>query len=146
MIVGGRSSNHVAEDYEFACEDCMSEAIDSDPHVIYRTAPSFDSDDVSTANYDHGGRVDWDTDDEECEAMFAVDSSLDEVMKRVLRQSIADTPRAQSTNDKTISCDLSWQSLELIDLTMTPSVSQGKNRDGPSGSIPLIDLSQSPDS
>lgn len=145
MTFGGTSCNHVAEDNEFAFEGYMSEDDGSDLQVICRMVPSFDSDDVSSASYYHGGRVDWDSDDLECAAMSAVDSSLDEVPKGVLRQSIADTPRVQSANDKVMSYDLSGKSPEFIDLTMTPLVSQRKNRNGPSGSIPLIDLSQSPD-
>jgi hypothetical protein len=126
-----------------AREGPMSEDVTSDSHLFYRTAPSFDSDDVSGVDYDHGGCFDWDSDDEKCQTMSA-DSSLNEVTKGVLHQSIADTPRG--TENKPMGCDSSArQSPELIDLTATPLLLHRKNSHGPSGSIPLIDLSQSHD-
>jgi hypothetical protein len=140
---GQTSSNHVTKENKFAREGSMSEDGASDSHIFYRTAPSSDSNDNSDVDYDYGGHFDWDADAEECQAA-SFDTSLDEVTRGVLHQSIADTPRG--AENKPMSCDSSArQSPELIDLTVTPLVLHRTNSHGLSGSILLIDLSHSPD-
>ena len=127
--------------------------------VICRTVSSFESEDFPTTADDDEQDFCWEYDDDEghwCHADMdtfiagnkgdfpSVDSSLEEVTKGLLHQSIKDTPLKQVVDGATLmSCDASRGSSDFVDLTETPSVPYFQ-RPEISVDIPIIDLSESP--